>query len=119
MSKETVSTLRTRAQAAEDLDEALLHDAAEVLREVFPGAPAHPELLSDPVEAVLHVIDRCLPGWTISLKGRAAEPDGHWHCSLREGDMDNDRVIGSGDAPTVSLALLRALLVVASYYGDR
>lgn len=115
MSKETVKRLQERAEQAQDLDEGLLHEAAETLREVFSKAPAHPEALSEPTEAVLHLIDRCLPGWTITLHGQATEPSGHWHCTLRESDnRDNDTVIGSGRAPTISLALLRALLKVAA-----
>jgi hypothetical protein len=114
MTKEALASLQERINDAKDLDQSLLHEAAEVLRELFPGAPAHPELLSEPTEAVLRLVDRCLPGWTISLRGTATEPDGHWHCALREsGERDNDEVIGSATAPTVSLALLRALVAVA------
>jgi hypothetical protein len=114
MSKETLEALQAHVDGAADLDAALLKDAADRLREVFPGAPSHPELLSEPTEAVLRLIDHCLPGWTITLRGTATEPDGHWHCSLREsGSRDNDEVIGNGNAPTVSLSLLRALVSAA------
>ena len=115
MTKTQISQLRDRADAAETLDETLLHDAAVTLHDIFPDAPAHPELLSDPTEGVLSLIDRCLPGWTIALRGQATEPDGHWTCTLRESaSRDSDAVIGSGRAPAVSLALLRALLGVAA-----
>jgi hypothetical protein len=114
MSKATLDAVKARVDAAEDIDQALLHDTADELRAIFPNAPAHPELLSEPTEAVLRLVDRCLPGWTISLRGTATEPNGHWHCALRESSSsDNDMVIGNGNAPTVSLALLRALVCVA------
>ena len=114
MTTETIDALRARVDGATDLDEALLREAVAGLRIAFPGAPAHPELTSDPTEAVLRLVDHCLPGWTITLRGRATEPDGHWHCSLRESEArDSDAVIGIGTAPTVSLALLRALVSVA------
>lgn len=114
MSKAELTALKARIDAAKDLDEALLHDTVVALKPVFPNAPSHPELLSEPTEAVLHFVDRCLPGWTISLLGRAAEPDGHWSCVLRESSSrDDDSVIGAGKAPTVCLALLEALVSVA------
>jgi hypothetical protein len=114
MNMPALQALSTRVNTAEDIDQALLREAAEELRAVFPHAPEHPELLSEPTEAVLWLVDRCLPGWTITLRGTATEPDGHWHCSLRQsGDRDDDAVIGNATAPTVSLALLRALVAVA------
>lgn len=113
MSKETLKALQERLQAVRDIDQTLLHEVAEGLRPVFANAPLHPESLSEPTEAVLRLVDRCLPGWTITLHGTATEPDGHWHCTLRASEMrDDDTLIGHGTAPTVSLALLRALVAV-------
>jgi hypothetical protein len=109
-----INALLDRASAARTLDAGLLHDVANALRPIFPKAPNLPEALSDPTEAVLHLIDRCLPTWTISLTGKAIEPDGHWRCYLRETTgRDDDAVIGHGQAPVVTLALLQALLRVA------
>lgn len=108
--------LQSRVDAARDVDEPLLREVTAQLRHVFAEAPAHPELASDPTDAVLRLIDHCLPGWTIALRGTATEPDGHWHCALRESDTrDSDEVIGTGSAPSVSLALLRALVSVARF----
>lgn len=114
MSKAELKALEERVDEAGDLGEALLRDAAGALASVFPQVPAHPEVLSEPTEGVLHLIDRCLPGWDIVLHGRATEPNGHWNCILRESDSsDDDAVIGTGQAPTVALAALEALLAVA------
>lgn len=114
MKDEGLLKLRSRVEEARDIDAELLHLVAEELRRVFPGAPSHPESLSDPTEAVLRLVDRSLPGWTITLRGTATEPDGHWHCTLRKSDAhDDDALIGVGTAPTVSLALLRALVSAA------
>ncbi len=114
MSSEALNALKVRVEAAEDVDEDLLRDAAEEMRKIFPRAPMHPERLSDSTEAVLRLVDHCLPGWTVTLRGTATEPDGHWHCSLRSsGSDDDDAVIGHGNAPTVSAALLRALVATA------
>ncbi len=114
MTKQALENVLARVGAADSFDTALLRDAAQEIRTVFPKAPAHPETLPDPTDAVLHLVDKCLPGWTIQLKGKAIEPDGHWQCQLRESSgRDNDEIIGSGQAPTVSLALLSALLKIA------
>ena len=114
MTTQTLGALIAKAEAAQKIDEDLLHRSADAARTLFPDAPTSPEVLADPTDAVLHLIDKCLPGWTIALKGKAIEPDGHWSCVLRESSSrDNDEVIGTGKAATVSLALLQALLKVA------
>lgn len=114
MSKVTIEALLKQLEAAATLDADVLNASAEAVREVFPKAPHHPEVLAEPVEAVLHLIDGCLPGWTIQLTGKAAEPDGHWRCSLRKTrGRDEDEFMGLGHGPTVALALLQALLRVA------
>ncbi len=108
--------LQSRVDAAKRVSGPLLAEATEELRSVFPGAPSHPAPATDATEAVLHLVDRCLPGWTIALRGIATEPHGHWHCVLRESDAsDGDEVVGNGSAPTVALALLRALVSVARF----
>jgi len=114
MSKAKIESLLKQIENAETLEGDVLATAAVAVREVFPDAPLHPEVLAEPVEAVLHLVDRCLPNWTIQLTGKANEPDGHWRCSLRKSrGLDEDEVIGVGSAPTVTLALLTALLRVA------
>jgi hypothetical protein len=114
MSKSTIEGLLKLVEGATTLEADVLAKSAATVREVFPNAPHHPEVLAEPVEAVLHLVDRCLPHWTIQLTGKAQEPDGHWHCSLRESSTsDEDEVIGLGSGPTVALAMLQALLRVA------
>ena len=107
-----VSEKLTRMKA---VDAPLLKEVADAIRTVFKDTPTHPEVLNDPTEAAVHMIDKALPGWSISLSGQATEPDGHWTCLLRETEgRDNDEVIGFGSAPTVGLALLSALTKVAA-----
>lgn len=114
MSKSTIEGFLKKIEDATTLEAGLLAASAAVVREVFPNAPQHPEVLAEPVEAVLHLIDQCLPHWSIQLTGKAEEPDGHWRCSLRETRRsDEDEFLGVGAGPTVALALLQALLRVA------
>lgn len=114
MDRRDLEALHARIGAARSLDEALLHDAARALCGVFPDAPTRPDALAEPTEAVLHLVDRCLPGWAVTLRGQATEPGGHWRCHLRRStSRDDDAVIGKGRAPTVPLAVLMALVSVA------
>lgn len=65
---------------------------------------------------VLHLIDRVTPGWTIRLRGKAMEPDGHWQCSLRPTDTSDDaEFIGHAHGPDLSNALVGALLRVLAF----
>ena len=64
-------------------------------------------------DEVLHLVDQILPDWTISMTGKAREPNGHWTCTLRESSWrDSDSMIGIGRAPEPHRALLAAMLRV-------
>jgi hypothetical protein len=65
---------------------------------------------------ILHLVDRVTPGWTIVLRGKALEPDGHWTCSLRPSESRDDaEVIGHAQGPELSKTLVVALLHVLAY----
>jgi hypothetical protein len=114
MSKSEIATLMKRLESATTVDGDLLSETAAVVRRVFPKVPQPTQRQIEPVEDALHLVDRCLPGWTIQLTGKALEPDGHWRCSLRESrGSDEDDVIGLGSGRLVAVALLQALLHVA------
>lgn len=66
-------------------------------------------------DAALHAVDATVPGWEISIRGIAREPDGHWTCTLRETSAtDEDAVIGIGRSPALPCALIAALLRVGA-----
>ncbi|MCB1333239.1 MAG: hypothetical protein KDK26_06195 [Roseivivax sp.] len=76
------------------------------------------ELLS--AEGVLHFADRVVPGWSILLRGKAMEPDGHWRCTLRESaSRDSDEFIGDGKGADLSSAILAAILRVIEFQAQR
>ena len=113
MSKSEIITLIGQIKSEPAVTAALVDEAVVLVRRVFPKAP---EVTGkgDLVGQLLHLIDMCLPGWTIQLTGKAQEPDGHWRCSLRETrGSDEVEVIGIGTGRSVDLALLEALLHVA------
>jgi hypothetical protein len=113
MSKSEILSLIGRIKTEPALTAAQLDQAAVLARRVFPKMP-EPTGKGDHVGQLLHMIDVCLPGWTIQLTGKAQEPDGHWRCSLRETrGSDEVEVIGLGMGRAVDVALLEALLHVA------
>ena len=68
---------------------------------------------------VLHLIDQVLPEWTISLTGKAHEPNGHWTCTLRESSWrDSDALLGLGKGPQPHQALLAAMLRVMALQSE-
>jgi len=115
MTKTDILSVMQRVNGAASLDAALLAEAVAVVRRVFPSVPVLSRPALEPLEEVLHLVDRALPGWSIQLNGKATEPNGHWRCSLRETrGSDEIEVVGLGTSPVVALALLEALLDVAS-----
>ncbi len=99
---------------AKKLDHQLFSIAVDAMEAAFPDedfSTAAGLIGSEPVEAVLHLVDEHLPEWTISLRGKAREEDGDWKCTLRKSSArDNDAFIGSGSGPTLALAVLEAIL---------
>ena len=65
-------------------------------------------------DEIIHMVDAAYPNWSIRLRGRASDKDGHWVCTLRRSDeLDNDDMIGIGKAPVLAHAILAALLKLA------
>ncbi|WP_417424474.1 hypothetical protein [Hoeflea sp.] len=109
-----LTDMLNRVSQARDLDAELYADVISALQNAFPdenfgesGALA----ARHPTDAALHMVNTHLPGWSITLKGKAHEADGDWSCTLRQSDSrDNDAMIGVGNGPTLALALLVAFL---------
>jgi len=60
------------------------------------------------------IADAAFPNWSVHIRGRANDSDGHWHCTLRENDSrDSDTVIGIGRSPVLGQAILAAVLRLA------
>jgi hypothetical protein len=61
-------------------------------------------------QAIL-IADDAYPNWSVHIRGRANDRDGHWHCTLRENDSrDSDAVIGIGSSPVLGQAILVAVI---------
>lgn len=67
------------------------------------------------------IADHAFPNWTVHIRGRTNDKDGHWRCTLRENDSrDSDAYIGTGKSPILSQAILAAVmrLAIATHHDD-
>ncbi|OSQ50885.1 hypothetical protein [Marivita geojedonensis] len=109
------------AALAEEVEAALVLEAdlADRALSVINGISAD-LLLSredlDSTDKVLSVIYAVRPGWSVTIKGNATRPNGHWRCTLRKSsDRDNDEYLGIGRGPTLPHSLLASLLKALSF----
>lgn len=113
---ETLANLAHDIESAFELSDSLKEKARDALATKLATPPDTAAFHS--ADAVLDVIRECLPGWSIHIRGTATHPNGHWHCTLRSSDVrDNDSYAGIGQAPTLSHALLAAVLGALAQSG--
>ena len=109
--------LAKRVEATSYADAGLTTEVAEALRGSFPVAAAAgqvPDDIAASTDAIVALVIAALPGWHFSIHGRA-RPSGAWRCSLRRSDVrDDDEMLGVGEAQTLALATLAAVLRVAA-----
>ena len=114
METKSLANVIEKIKQADRVDAGLFAQAVEAMKAAFPSedfADAEHLIEQDPTEAVLSLVEEHLPNWTISLKGKARDIDGDWTCTLRRSSSrDDDAVIGLGSGPTLSLAVLLAIL---------
>ena len=120
MHDKTLLELADRIEAALAIDDTL---AAQVLDRVGRFDAARASGVEgrdlDSTDRLMMLVCDTLPGWTVSVKGKAWQPNGHWVCSLRKtSSRDSDEYIGVGRAPTLPHALLAALLRVIGQTGS-
>jgi hypothetical protein len=98
-----------REMSVADLD-GVAHAIGFLLPAVaLPGA----DRIGTTDQAIL-VADDAYPNWTIRIRGRANDADGHWRCTLRESDSrDSDAAIGTGRSPVLGQAILAAVIRLA------
>ncbi len=108
-------SLAKRVEATSYADPGLTAEVAEALRGSFPAAAGQiPDDIAASTDAIVELVIAALPGWHFSVHGRA-RPSGAWRCSLRRSDVrDDDEMLGVGEAQTLALATLAAVLRVAA-----
>jgi hypothetical protein len=122
METKSLASVIEKIKQAGKVDADLFTQAVEAMKAAFPNedfADAEHLIERDPTEAVLSLVEEHLPNWTISLRGKAREIDGEWTCTLRKsGSRDDDAVIGLGSGPTLSLAVLSAILKASLWRAE-
>lgn len=98
-----------REMSIADFD-GILHAIRFLLPEVtLPSA----DRIGTTDQAIL-VADEAYPNWSVHIRGRANDADGHWRCTLRESDShDSDAAIGTGRSPVLGQAVLAAVIRLA------
>jgi hypothetical protein len=111
--------LASKIEAAGALDLDLRASALRGLRAALPteAAAGHlPDDLDLSSDAVVEVVIHALPGWHFNIHGRARHSPGSWSCSLRRSDvLDDDEILGTGEARSLHQAVLAAVLRVAAW----
>ncbi len=112
-------SLAKRIETTEGLDESTLAQISEALSGHLPDKDQVRAITAEQLASsdhVIHLIDDAVPGWAIHIDGKAVEPNGHWHCTLRRSDTrDSDEFIGHGKGKVLSHALTAALLRTVAY----
>lgn len=98
-----------RAMTIADFD-GVLHALKFLLPELdAPGADR-----IGTTDQAISIADNAYPNWSVHIRGRANDTDGHWQCTLREDDSrDSDAAIGIGRGPVLAQAILAAVLRLA------
>lgn len=119
MVRKELLELASKIEAAAVLESDLWAQAVQGLRAAFPAeaAAGHiPDKLGRESDAIIEVVVRALPGWHFNIHGRARHSPGSWSCSLRRSDvLDDDEILGTGEARSLLQAVLAAVIRVAAW----
>lgn len=119
MARKEFMDLAMRIETASTLDQDLRGAALHGLRAAFPteATAGHvPDEVTLSSDAVVEMVIHALPGWHFNIHGRARHSPGSWSCSLRRSDvLDDDEVLGTGEARSLHQAVLAAVLRVVAW----
>ncbi|MDH5452439.1 MAG: hypothetical protein OEY05_08280 [Paracoccaceae bacterium] len=118
MTRADIEPLATALESSAALSPETATAVLDVIRPFIPAKdrwPADRMPVIQSSDEAIHLVDLALPNWSISLKGRTNDADGHWTCTLRRSDtLDDDLLIGIGRGPSLSHAILAAMVRVAA-----
>lgn len=91
----------------------IAHGLAFLIPDAVKADDALARKLNQTDEAI-HVADAAFPNWTVRIRGRANDRDGHWRVTLRKDDSrDSDEAIGTARSPVLAQAVLAAVMRLA------
>lgn len=109
-----LAALAEDTEAALTIDDELAERLTGAIDRIFQRTLERSDL--DSTDRVLGLVYATKPGWSVSIRGAASTPNGHWRCTLRRSmARDNDEYIGVGRGPTLPHALLAALLKAEAF----
>ena len=113
-----LAILIKKLETAQDMSVADFDGVIHALQFLLPGTGIVRGLTADYVGTTDHamlVADDAYPNWSVQIRGRANDQDGHWRCTLRENDRrDSDAAIGIGRSPILAQAVLAAVIRLAT-----
>jgi hypothetical protein len=108
-----IQELETRRDMTVADFDGVLRALAYLLPGTMSADVTEPKMIDTTDEAML-IADHAFPNWSVTLRGRANDKDGHWRCTLRKSDgSDSDAVIGAGHSPVLGQAVLAAVMRLA------
>lgn len=114
-----IEVLATRLETTGKVEPQVLEEVMGILSAHLPEAEAATGYRAGDLrttDTVIHLTDQIIPGWSVLIRGKATEPNGHWHCTLRQSDTrDSEEYIGFGRAANLSMAMTAALLRTVGY----
>lgn len=118
MARKELLELATKIEAVSSIDMDLRAAIARGLREAFPTEAAAGYLtdsLDVSSDGIVEFVNRALPEWHFNIHGRARHSLASWSCSLRRSDvLDDDEILGTGEARSLHQAVLAAVIRVAA-----
>ncbi len=117
MAQNELLALATQVESVRGMDAKLGAAVLHALRAGFPAEAAVgliPDGAATSADSLLALVMAALPGWHYKIHGKA-RPAGEWTCSLRRSDvLDDDEILGTGDADSLPQALLAAVLRIVA-----
>ena len=119
MVRKELLELASKIEAATSLDMDLTASVVRGLRVAFPteAAAGHiPDGMDLSSDAIIELVILALSGWHFNIHGRARHSPASWNCSLRRSDvLDDDEILGTGEARSLHQAVLAAVIRVAAW----
>lgn len=117
MDKAQLNTVINMLETRHDLTVEDFEEVVQAMHHALPddvAVGAGLALRLNNTDDAMLIADHAFPNWSVHLRGRANDKDGHWHCTLRENDSrDSDAYIGSAKSPVLSQAILAAVMRLA------
>lgn len=106
-----LDVLVKKLETTRDMSVADFDGVVHALGFLLPDIDLPPADRIGEADEAMQVADDAYPNWSVHIRGRANDRDGHWRCTLRKSDTrDSDAAIGTGRGPVLGQAILAAVI---------